>query len=99
MQHGSNFSAAIRGAPYFAKLQTIAMVEARIEHKDYQKGDHCAKQQRYYISSRQLSPEQFAEAVRNHWGIEANQLSIKHRRKRASCDTQYMRKIRRLTRR
>lgn len=120
---------AYPGAPRFAKLTTIAMVEARIEHKD-----RCSKERRYDIASRRLSGEQFATAVRAHWAIENNlhwtldvtfgedqsrlraghgarnmalirhaalnlvrqlddKRSIKRRRKRASYDTDYIRKI------
>ncbi len=55
------------GAPRFKRLCTLAMVEARVEHKD-----RCTKQQRYYISSRALSAEKIADAVRSHWAIENN---------------------------
>ncbi len=55
------------GAPRFAGLAAIAMVEAQVEHKD-----HCTRQRRYYISSRSLSAAAFAQAVRQHWAIENN---------------------------
>ncbi len=54
-------------APRFPKLAAIAMVEARIEHKD-----RCSWSRRYYISSRPMSVEEFADAVRSHWAIENN---------------------------
>lgn len=58
---------AYPGAPRFPHLSTIAMVEGRIEHKD-----RCTRDRRYYISSRRLSAQQFADAVRSHWAIENN---------------------------
>jgi len=54
-------------APRFPGLKSIAMVEARIEHKNI-----CSQEWRYYISSRALSAEEFAVAVRSHWQIENN---------------------------
>lgn len=62
-----NSQRAYPGAPRFPRLCTIAMVEARIEHKH-----RCSKEQRYYISSRCLSASQFADDVRSHWAIENN---------------------------
>ena len=56
---------AYPGAPRFAKLTTIAMVESRIE-----RGDKIATERRSYISSRALSAAAFAEAARGHWAIE-----------------------------
>jgi len=53
------------GAPRFAKLTTIAMVESRIE-----RGDKIESERRSYISSRALSAEAFAAAARGHWAIE-----------------------------
>jgi predicted transposase YbfD/YdcC len=55
------------GAFRFPKLVTIAMVESRIE-----RGDKIETERRSYISSRILSAEAFAEAVRSHWAIENN---------------------------
>ena len=55
------------GAPRFAKLATIAMVESRIE-----RGGKIESERRSYISSRALSAAAFAEAVRGHWAIENN---------------------------
>jgi predicted transposase YbfD/YdcC len=55
------------GAPRFAKLITIGMVESRIE-----RGDKIETERRSYISSRALSAAAFAEAVRAHWAIENN---------------------------
>jgi len=54
-------------APRFPKLVAIAMVEARIEHND-----RCSSERRYYISSRPMSVDEFADAVRSHWAIENN---------------------------
>jgi predicted transposase YbfD/YdcC len=50
--------------PRFEGLATIAMVEAEVERH----GQTTAR--RYYLSSAQLSAEQFARAVRAHWDIE-----------------------------
>jgi predicted transposase YbfD/YdcC len=58
---------AYPGAPRFPQLATIAMVESRIERQG-----HIAAEQRSYISSRPLSAEAFADAVRSHWAIENN---------------------------
>jgi predicted transposase YbfD/YdcC len=55
------------GAPRFPKLVTIAMVESRIE-----RGDKTETERRSYISSRALSAQAFADAVRSHWAIENN---------------------------
>lgn len=49
----------------FEKLATIAMIEATVETKA-----RTWTERRYYISSRPLSAEQLAEAVRAHWRIE-----------------------------
>jgi predicted transposase YbfD/YdcC len=56
---------AFPGARRFPKLAVIAMVEARVERKD-----KTSLERRYYISSRPLSAEAFAQAVRSHWAIE-----------------------------
>lgn len=55
------------GAPRFPHIATLAMVESQIE-----RADKIATERRSYISSRALSAEAFAEAVRGHWGIENN---------------------------
>jgi predicted transposase YbfD/YdcC len=55
------------GAPRFPKLTTIAMVESRIE-----RGEKIETERRSYISSRALSAQAFADAVRSHWAIENN---------------------------
>jgi len=55
------------GAFRFPKLTTVAMVESRIE-----RGDKIEAERRSYISSRILSAEAFADAVRSHWAIENN---------------------------
>jgi predicted transposase YbfD/YdcC len=55
------------GAPRFPKLVTIGMVESRIE-----RGEKIETERRSYISSRVLSAEAFAVAVRSHWAIENN---------------------------
>jgi predicted transposase YbfD/YdcC len=49
----------------FAKIAALIRVEARVEHKNL-----CTREYRYYISSRALSAEQAATAVRAHWQIE-----------------------------
>jgi len=56
---------AFPGAKRFPKLAVIGMIETRIE-----KRDKVSLERRYYISSRPLSAEAFADAVRSHWGIE-----------------------------
>jgi predicted transposase YbfD/YdcC len=53
------------GAPRFAQLTTIAMVESRIE-----RGDKIESERRSYICSRALSAAAFAAAARGHWAIE-----------------------------
>ena len=53
------------GAPRFAQLTTIAVVESRIE-----RGDKVESERRSYISSRALSAAAFAAAARGHWAIE-----------------------------
>lgn len=55
------------GAPRFAKLASIAMVESKIK-----RGDKVESERRSYISSRALSAAAFADAVRSHWAIENN---------------------------
>src|SRR5208282_4574602 len=55
------------GAFRFPKLTTVAMVESRIE-----RGDKIEAERRSYISSRILSAQAFADAVRSHWAIENN---------------------------
>lgn len=49
----------------FEDLSAIAMVESITERE----GKIC-NEKRYYLSSATLSAEQFAAAVRSHWGIE-----------------------------
>lgn len=49
----------------FPKIAAVIRIEARVEHKN-----HCTKERRYYISSRPLSAEEAAHAVRAHWQIE-----------------------------
>jgi predicted transposase YbfD/YdcC len=46
-------------------LQSVGMVEA-----ERHIGDKISVERRYYLSSLALHVEQFAEAVRGHWGIE-----------------------------
>jgi predicted transposase YbfD/YdcC len=54
---------AFPGAKRFPKLAVIGMIETRIE-----KRDKVSIERRYCISSRPLSAEAFADAVRSHWG-------------------------------
>ena len=56
---------AFPGAKRFPRLAVIGMIETQIE-----KREKVSLERRYYISSRPLSPEAFADAVRSHWGIE-----------------------------
>lgn len=68
VSHNVDWYAAERsypGAPRFAQLTTIAMVESHIE-----RGDKIATERRSYISSRALSTAVFAESARGHWAIE-----------------------------
>jgi predicted transposase YbfD/YdcC len=51
----------------FPKLAAIAMIKSRIETKD-----KVSTETRYYITSRNLSAAQFADAVRAHWRIETS---------------------------
>lgn len=51
--------------PEFPHLKMIAMVESKTERE----GQKCTER-RYYISSAQLNAQEFAAAVRAHWGIE-----------------------------
>ena len=51
--------------PRFARLSAIAMVEATVESKG-----QTTVARRYYITSALLSAARFAQAVRQHWGIE-----------------------------
>lgn len=48
-----------------AGLAMIGMVEATIE-----RGGKTSRERRYYVSSRPLSAEAFAQAARAHWAIE-----------------------------
>jgi predicted transposase YbfD/YdcC len=49
----------------FEKLAAIAMIEAKVETRG-----KTSSERRYYITSRPLTAEQLAEAVRAHWRIE-----------------------------
>ena len=49
----------------FESLAVIAMIEAKVETRD-----KAWTERRYYITSRPVSAEQLAEAVRAHWRIE-----------------------------
>jgi predicted transposase YbfD/YdcC len=49
----------------FDKLAAIAMIEASVECRG-----EVSTERRYYITSRPLTAEQLAEAVRAHWRIE-----------------------------
>lgn len=53
------------GEPRFPDLAMIGMVEAQVERNG---ATSIAK--RYYLASAKLSAEQFARAVRAHWGVE-----------------------------
>lgn len=61
----------IENAPQWPSLKTLLMVESSREFKNSTKKTET--ETRYYISSRRATPEEMAQAVRNHWGIE-NQL-------------------------
>jgi predicted transposase YbfD/YdcC len=49
----------------FKNLAAVAMIEARVECRG-----EVSTERRYYITSRPLTAEQLAEAVRAHWRIE-----------------------------
>lgn len=51
----------------WANLKSIVMVE----NFRFEKGKKLDLEYRYYISSKELSAEQAANAVREHWGIES----------------------------
>lgn len=53
------------GEPRFPHLAMIAMVQSKTR-----RGDKIEKERRYYLCSARLSAEEFARAVRAHWGIE-----------------------------
>jgi predicted transposase YbfD/YdcC len=53
------------GEPRFPHLAMIAMVQS-----ETRRGDKTRKERRYYLCSARLSAEEFARAVRAHWGIE-----------------------------
>lgn len=56
---------AFPGAKRFPKLAVVGMIETQIEKKD-----RVSLERRYYIASRPLSAEAFADAARSHSGIE-----------------------------
>jgi predicted transposase YbfD/YdcC len=51
--------------PRFPHIAAVAKVETRTEL-----ADRCRYESRYFIASRPLTPEAFAEAIREHWRIE-----------------------------
>jgi predicted transposase YbfD/YdcC len=53
------------GAAQWEGLRTVGMVEARREIKG-----QASVERRYYLSSLPLNAQEFARAVRGHWGIE-----------------------------
>jgi predicted transposase YbfD/YdcC len=55
------------GAPRFPQIATIGEVASRIE-----RAGKIETERRTYISSRALSAQAFADAVRSHWAIENN---------------------------
>lgn len=66
--HGVEWLTSTRrfpGEPRFPNLAMVAMVESTVE-----RGGKTTTARRYYLSSAKLSAEQFARAVRAHWGIE-----------------------------
>jgi predicted transposase YbfD/YdcC len=56
---------AFPGAFRFPKVAAIAVIDTRVEHKG-----RIALARRSYITSRPLSAQALAEAVRSHWAIE-----------------------------
>lgn len=55
------------GEPRFPALAMIGMVEAEVE-----RSGKTTTARRYYLSSAALTADQFARAVRAHWGVENN---------------------------
>ena len=53
------------GEHRFAHIAAVAKVETRTEL-----ADRCRYESRYFIASRPLTPQAFAEAIREHWRIE-----------------------------
>lgn len=53
------------GEYHFPRLATVAVIEARVQTRE--KG---WTERRYYITSRAISADKLAEAVRTHWHIE-----------------------------
>jgi len=53
------------GEPRFPHIAAVAKVETRTEL-----ADRCRCESRYFIASRPLSPQAFAQAIREHWRIE-----------------------------
>jgi len=51
--------------PRFPHIAAVAKVETRTEL-----ADRCRYESRYFIASRPLTPQAFAEAIREHWRIE-----------------------------
>jgi predicted transposase YbfD/YdcC len=56
---------AFPGAYRFPKAAAIAVIDTRVEHKG-----KITIARRSYITSRPLSAQALAEAIRSHWGIE-----------------------------
>jgi len=68
VSHGVDWMTGSRRFPgeyRFPNIAAVIRIEARVEHKDL-----CTRMVRYYISSRPLTAEQAAKAVRAHWQIE-----------------------------
>lgn len=68
VSHGVDWMTGSRRFPgehRFPKIAALIRIEARVEHKNL-----CTRMVRYYISSRPLTAEQAANAVRAHWQIE-----------------------------
>jgi predicted transposase YbfD/YdcC len=70
VSHNLDWYASARsypGAPRFPQIVTIGEVASRIE-----RAGKTETERRTYISSRRLSAQAFAVAVRSHWAIENN---------------------------
>lgn len=70
VSHNLDWYASARsypGAPRFPRIATIGEVASRIE-----RAGKVESERRTYISSRVLSAQAFAAAVRSHWAIENN---------------------------
>ena len=62
---GSNIDWLQKRHPEWSNLKNIIKIETRREIKG-----KIETENRYYISSSELSPQKLLHAIRSHWGIE-----------------------------